>query len=99
MSKFATLNNKNMRLRRLFKRRQRLRVGDVIIDYDGITCLEYEIYRIDPVLGIAFGRGVWEGKDYEKIFGLEFIDPRHIFDYPFDPSNPDPPRRFLVNRR
>ena len=74
MSKFATLNNKNMRLRRLFKRRQRLRVGDVIIDYDGITCLEYEIYRIDPVLGIAFGRGVWEGKDYEKIFGLEFID-------------------------
>lgn len=87
-------------LRRLFTRQnKKLKVGDVIIDYDGITCLEYEIYRVDPVLGVAFGRGFWEGNNYEKIFSIYYSNPRHIFDYPYDPDNPDPPRRFLLNHK
>lgn len=87
-------------LSRLFnKRPHKLKVGDVVIDYDGITCLEYEIYRVDSALGIAFGCGVWEGKSYEKLFSIFYQNPRHIFDYPYEPNNPDPPRRFLINRK
>jgi hypothetical protein len=86
-------------IKRLFRRNRKLRVGDVIIDYDGITCLEFEIYRVDPEMGVAFGRGVWEGRTYAKMFSCTYTDPRHIFDYPYDPGNPDPPRRFLINRK
>lgn len=78
---------------------KKLKKGDIIIDYDGITCLEYEIYRVDSVLGIAYGRGAWEGKSYEKLFSVLYTNPRHIFDFPYDSTNPDPPRRFLLNRK
>lgn len=86
-------------LRLLFHRPKRVKQGDVIIDYDGITYLEYEVYRVDPILGVAFARGVWEGNSYEKLFSLYYDNPRHIFDYPYEPNNPDPPRRFLLSRK
>ena len=78
---------------------KKLKKGDIVIDYDGITCLEYEIFRVDFALGIAFGRGVWEGQTYEKLFSILYTNPRHIFDFPYEPNNPDPPRRFLLNRK
>ena len=89
---------------RLFKRRKKwhkLKINDVIIEYDGITVLEYEVYRIDPVVGVAIARGVWEGQTYEKAFCYLYQDPRVIFstDYDFKEDNPDPSRRYLIQRR
>lgn len=54
----------------------KLKVGDTVIEDDGIVTLVYKIVRVEN--GIATGVSEFEGKSYYTIYRARYLNRKHI---------------------